>query len=217
MIYEALLTNAGYLFLIINTLVFTISYNVKNKEQKYFIMYLILCFTVQMFSGFLSDLRQNNLFLSHYFFIGQFIFLSLFFSTFYRFKNIIRSFTFLVALSFIFYLNLNTEIYKKWSVIEIAVTSIPLIIYSLLFFVKKISDNKDNKYIYFNTGFFLYTLCSTLIFSLGNIGTRELKFYVWKINNLLYFIFQVLIFIEWYKNFRKSLTLKNNLIDTKTK
>ncbi len=205
--YDYFLTNTGYFFLIINTLVFTISYNSKNKASKYFIMYLILCLFIQLFSSILSDLRQNNLYLSHYFFTGQFIFLSLFFSKLHDFKKIkklIRSLAFVIALSIILYFNKTPDALNKWNILEISLTSIPLLIYSFLFFVKKISDNKSKKYIYFNSGFFVYTLCSTLIFCVGNIGTRTLKLYVWDINNFLYLIFQILIFVEWYKNFKPS-------------
>ncbi|WP_435683861.1 hypothetical protein [Polaribacter sp.] len=53
-------------------------------------------------------------------------------------------------------------------------------------------------------------MCSTLIFTLGNIGSRELKFYVWQFNSILYLIFQIMIFVEWYKNFRKPIRKEHN-------
>ncbi|MCI2229310.1 hypothetical protein MC378_09050 [Polaribacter sp. MSW13] len=122
-----------------------------------------------------------------------------------------RVLTFTVAISLGLFLNKNPKLLKEWNVLEIAITSIPLLIYSFFFFVKKLDNNKDKKYIYFNSGFFIYTLCSTLIFSLGNIGTRTLKLYVWNMNSFLYLLFQILIFVEWYKNFRPplNLTFKN--------
>lgn len=206
--FDQIITNSGYFLLILNTLVFIIYYNKKDKALKYFIMYLILCLFIQLFSSFLSAVIINNLFLSHYFFIGQFLFLSLFYSKLYHFKKfkfLNYSFIFVVVLSLILYLSNFPETLKKWNVIEISITSIPLLIYSFFFFLKKVDDNKDKKYIYFNAGYFLYTLCSTLIFTLGNIGTRELKFYVWQFNAILYLIFQVMILVEWYKNFRKKI------------
>jgi hypothetical protein len=106
------------------------------------------------------------------------------------------------------YLSTNPEAYEEWNIIEIATTSIPLLMYSFYFFIKKIDDNTYKKYIYFNSGFFVYTLCSTLIFILGNIGSRELKLFVWNINTFLYLMFQIMIFVEWYKNFRKPIHLK---------
>jgi len=212
--FRDVIINAGYFILIINTLVFIKSYNNKNKELKYFVMYLLLCFLVQFIAAILSELRNHNLFLSHYFFIGQFIFLSPFYSKLYGFKQFkyLHTFiTFAIAFSFGLYLFNFPEAFQKWSVLEITITSIPLLGYSIFYFVKKIEDNRDKKYIYFNSGFFLYTLCSTLIFITGNIRSKELKLYVWLLNSILYLLFQTLIFIEWYKNFRKPLysTSKN--------
>ena len=204
------IVNAGYFILTLNTLVFVISYNEKNKALKYFIMYLMLCFLIQFYSNILHDLGQNNLFLSHYFFIGQFLFLSFFFSkllNFKKFKILNRCFTFLIVFSFIFHLNKQPKAFERWSVFEIAITSIPLIIYSFFFFLKNLNHSTNKKYIYFNSGFFIYTLCSTLIFILGNIGSREMKLFVWDVNAFLYVFFQVLIFVEWYRNFRKPLIL----------
>ena len=213
MTFDEFLTNGGYFFLAINTLSFIISYTKKDKALKYFIMYLILCCTIQFYSSYLSHLKEHNLFLSHYYFIGQFILLSLFFSTLFKvkkYKIVNRFLIFLVALSLIIYLKVNPKIYIKWSELEIVITSIPLIIYSFYFFIRSIDSNTSKKYIYFNSGFFIYTLCSTLIFTLGNIGSKEVKTYVWLFNNILYFIFQIAIFIEWYQNFKRPIRFKNN-------
>lgn len=177
-------------------------------------MYLVLCLVVQLYSSHLYDLGENNLFLSHYFFTGQFIFLSLFFSTlqsFKKLKNLIRFLIFPIALFFVIYLSTNPEAYEEWNVYEIAATSIFLLMYSFYFFLKKIDDNNDKKYIYFNSGFFVYTLCSTLIFILGPIGSRELKLFVWDANTFLYLVFQIFIFVEWYKNFRKPNNISKQL------
>ncbi|ARV15442.1 hypothetical protein BTO07_09955 [Polaribacter sp. SA4-12] len=209
--YDDLIVNTGYLFLIVNTLLFILSYNSKEKEFKYFIMYLILCSIIQLYSSYLYNSGTNNLYLSHYFFTGQFIFLNLFFLQIFhlkKLKKIILFTTVTLPLCFIIYFYNYDKAYRKWSQLEIALTSIPLLIYSFYFFIKKIDDNKDKKYIYFNSGFFVYTLCSTLLFILGNIGRREVKQFVWDINQFLYLIFQFLIFIEWYKNFRKPILLK---------
>ena len=209
--YDDFIVNFGYLFLITNTLVFVFSFNKKDNAQKYFILYLILCSVIQITTNELHNKKIHNLFLSHYFFTGQFLLLSLFYSKLPEYKRLskkIRFFSFLVTLSIILYFVLNPKSYIKWNEIEIGITSLPLLVYSFLFFIKKIDDNKDKKYIYFNSGFFVYTLCSTLIFILGNIGSRTLKLFVWDVNQVLYLAFQILIFIEWYKNFRKETIFK---------
>ncbi len=211
MTFDNILTNAGYFLLILNTLLFIISYSHKKKALKYLIIYLLLCVFIQLYSSFLASTKQHNLFLTHYFFIGQFVFLSFFFSTLYNFKKykyITLVLTSLVTIYFATYLINNPKAYAKWNLLEIIITSIPLIIYSFYFFIKNINENNDKTYTYFNSGFFVYTLCSTLIFMLGNIGSIEIKRYVWLFNKVLYLFFQTLILIEWYKNFRKLLNFK---------
>jgi hypothetical protein len=206
------ISDLGFLFLFFNSLLFTISYKVNSKELKYFIIYLFICFVVQILSTILHDLREYNLFLSHYFFIGQFIFLSLFFSkiTVNRTtKKIILFLIPLIAVPLIVNLIRFPKKIGEWSEIEIVFTSFPLLVYSFLFFVRKIDGGKGKKYIYFISGFFVYTLTSTLIFTLGNIGSRDLKIMVWKLNSILYLIFQILVFIEWFVNFRKLNNQKN--------
>ena len=101
------------------------------------------------------------------------------------------------------YIIYNTEnYYYSFNLPEIVLLNIPLLIYSFIFLINKI-DSKDKCFIYFNSGFFIYAACSTLLFCAGDI-TSELKTYLWSLNQLLYILFQFLIFIEWYKNFRKK-------------
>lgn len=207
MTFKTFINDSGIIILILNTLFFLISYLIKDKGNIYFILYMVLCLFIQLFSTMLFDMKENNLFLSHYLFIGQFIFLSLLFAKLLdkkRVKNSILLLIPLISIPFIVYNIQFPEKYKAWNVLEIGLTSIPLLVYSFLFFMKKIEQFSTKKYIYFNTGFFMYTLCSTLLFTLGNIGTRELKSYVWNINSSLYLVFQILIFVEWFKNFRKN-------------
>jgi hypothetical protein len=208
MSFNSIIVNTGYFVLIINTVLFSINYLKKEKAVNYFIMYLLLCFFVQIYSGYLNSLNEHNLFLTHYFFIGQFIFLSLFFSTIINFKkakNIIKFSIVIIPIIFAIYFYYYPETYKIWNIPEIIVTSIPLLFYSYLFIRKNMNYNKSERFIYFNAGFFVYTLCSTLIFILGNIGTKEIKSYAWLLNATLYLLFQSMIFIEWYKNFKKPI------------
>ncbi|WP_299047256.1 hypothetical protein [uncultured Polaribacter sp.] len=159
------------------------------------------------------------MYISHYYFVGQFIFISLFYSKILKGKRlvaVIQKTLILIIILVIGYYSLYPEDYYKWNVFEIAITSVPLLVYSFLFFTQKIETKTGNSYIYFISGFFIYLLSSTLLFTLGNIGlgdstVKPLKQLVWKINSILYLIYQILVFIEWYKNFRKPQSIKNNI------
>ncbi|PWG05702.1 hypothetical protein DIS07_04455 [Polaribacter aquimarinus] len=157
-------------------------------------------------------MKERNLYLSHFYFIGQFILLSSFYAKVLKGKKLIsfiKNILILVIILLIGYYSLYPKDYFKWNVFEISITSVPLLVYSFLFFTQRIEIKTSRSFIYFNSGFFVYLLSSTLLFTLGNIGLgnlelRPIKLFVWKVNSILYIIYQILVFLEWYKNFRKK-------------
>ncbi len=197
----------GNFILFINLLVYSKSYRNSNSVAfKVFTFYLLIILIIQIISTYLRNLYVENIFLSHYYFIGQFILLSLFFKLILKNKPIKKVVKLLLTLTLtilcIYYIIYPTN-YYKFNVIEIILTSIPLLIYCFSFFIQTIdADNK--KFIYIISGFFLYLLCSTLLFTAGNISTDFRKI-IWNTNAVLYIIYQLLIFIEWYKHFRKPI------------
>jgi len=201
----------GYLFLLINVILYFISR--RNKAMAYKVLYSYLLYTsvIQAYSHVLATQSINNIFLSHYYFVGQFFILSVFF--FKTLKNrLIKPTVYLLILMvsaslFVQYF-INPSIYFKFNLFEILITSIPIIIYSFIFLVQRIS-NPEKKFNYFISGLFIYVLCSTLLFVAGNISS-EIKKVIWRANNILYILFQVLIFIEWYRNFRKKRLINLN-------
>ena len=203
---------SGYIILAINTFLYFKSNRKNSIAFKILSYYLLLCLFIQLYTSYLSSLKTNNLYLSHYYFIGQFILLSLFFSkilTGKRLISIIKKILFLVVILLIGYYSLYPKDYLKWNVFEITITSVPLLIYSFIFFTQKIEIKTSNYFIYFNSGFFIYLLSSTLLFTLGNIGIgnieiKPIKLFVWKVNSILYLIYQILVFVEWNKNFRQK-------------
>ncbi|MGJ8743481.1 hypothetical protein [Polaribacter sp.] len=94
------------------------------------------------------------------------------------------------------------EDYFIFNQFEIIITSVPLIVYCFLFFLHRLSDI-DKKYVFIISGLFVYLLCSTLLFTTGNIGSKSVKKIIWDMNSFLYLVYHILIFVEWYKNFRK--------------
>ena len=121
-----------------------------------------------------------------------------------KLKRIILYFIYII-LAIIVLIIINTEkYYYQFVISEIIILTVPLIIYSFIYFIKKI-DSKDKRFIYFNSGFFIYLTCSTLLFSAGNIES-DLKYLLWNVNTTLYAIFQLLILLEWYKDFIKQLS-----------
>ena len=200
-----IIANLGNLFLLVNTILFFKSYRKNSIAFRIFFYYLLLCLIVQGTYSILYNLKIDNLFLSHYYFVGQFILLSAFFLKL-NSKKIhkkIISYVLITTLSLlaIYYIK-YPEKYFKFNLLEIIITSIPLLIYSFVFFIQ-VFESKKKKFIYINSGIFTYIICSTLLFSAGNIKS-SIKNIIWYFNMSLYIVYQVLIFIEWYKHFRKK-------------
>ncbi len=199
------ISNIGKLVLLINVILYLKSLRKFSKAFKTFTYYLLFILIIQITTGYLRWHKIPNIHYSHYYFVGQFLFLSLFYLQLESkkvFKKSIKIIALLVLLLLgIFYIK-NPNTYFKFNIFEIVITSVPLIVYSFYFFIKKI-DSKDKKFIYLNSGFFIYLSCSTLIFVAGNVPNSTIKMFIWYSNIILYLIYQILVFIEWYINFRK--------------
>lgn len=197
------------IILLFNCIVFIKSFDKQIKALKFFVPYLIIILIIQVTSTVLGRLKIPNIYFSHYYFIAQFILLSLFYHRIFLSQTIKKIILLLIppvllgiGLQYFF----DPSLYFKFNLIEIIVLTTPLIVYSFLFLVQTLSNPKK-EFIYANSGILLYLLCSTLIFSSGNIMQtlpENINEMVWTANAFLYLVYQVLIFIEWYKHFRKQ-------------
>jgi len=199
------IVDIGYILLALNTILFLRNYRLKLTSLKIFTLYLIGSLILQLYSSYLSDHKINNLFLSHYFFIGKFVLLSLFFRQILKkiiLKKIISVVIIIVLVALCVYYIVYPTSYDKFNIFEIVVTSIPLIIFCFVFFIQQI-EGTESRYVFIVSGMFLYFLCSLLLYTAGNIKGST-KMLIWNTNAVLYILYQILIFVEWYKHFRKN-------------
>ncbi len=197
--------NTGHVLLILNIIFYFKSYHESPVAFRIFTFYLLTILSIQLTSKYLRFYKINNIYLSHYYFISQFVFLSIFFRHLLKKQHIKKIITLILAIVLItigVYYFINPSKYYEFNIFEIVITSIPLLVYGFLFFIQKI-ENASKEYIYVVSGFFLYILCSTLLFTTGNIKA-DVKKIIWYSNAILYIVYQVLIFTEWYKHFRKN-------------
>tara|TARA_R110002073_G_scaffold108336_9_gene243636 strand:+ start:68745 stop:69248 length:504 start_codon:yes stop_codon:yes gene_type:complete len=163
---------------------------------------------MQVLTETFAHLYNDNLFLSHYYFIGQFLFLCAFYTSVIkseRLKKVILSTSIFVIISVVLLFYFDRSSYNKFSLIEVIITSLPLVIFSIFFFVESIEKSK--KFIYINSGIFIYLASTTFLFAAGNYinsSNSELRKIIWDLHAFIYVIYQILIFIEWYKHFRKK-------------
>ena len=198
-----MISKVGYCLLAINVFLFFKSYRNKTVAFKIIAFYLLYSLILQLRMSYLASLKEDNLHYSHFYFIGQLVFLSFFFIEELKNKALtkrIKTYLLfaLVALGISYYL--YPESFYKFNVFEIVLTSVPLLVYCFIFFTKRVGSSNNN-FMFFNAGLFLYILCSTLLFAAGNLKA-SIKLYIWAFNVVLYLIYQLCILLEWYKNVR---------------
>lgn len=200
---------SAHFVLIVNTILYLKWFSKHEKPFKVLAIYLLIINIIQSISTVLYHLVEDNTQYSHFYFLLQFLILSYFFTLIFEnliLKRIVRLIVAVVLVTLAIQYSLNPSIFFTFNLLEIIICSAPLIVYSFLYFMYTL-EKTSKKYIYVNSGIFLYLLCSTLIFVAGNyvIDTETFWFkFVWIVNAFLYLIYQILVFIEWYKHFRKS-------------
>ncbi len=197
----------GLFFLIINTFLFITNKDVNKKVYKIFLAYLIALSIIEITCHIIGFLHPNlNLFISHFYFVFQFSFLS---SLFYKlFKEkimkqlIVTIFVIeILILAGMYYF--NNQLFWTFNIYEIVSTSAILVGYAFVFIFKNFET--QHNYFNFSIGLILYLCCSITIFLFGNL---DLVLYedpyidIWIFNTLFYIIFQYLVYREYlfFKN-----------------
>lgn len=196
------IANLGYVLMIINLLLFLSRIRNANREMRLFTVYLLVIAIIQLSSSYLSRNQMNNLFLSHFYFILQFIGLGTFYLLLLkehiqiRFVKISMA-TCLILLGLQYYL--DPDVYYNFNLFEIFLTSFLIVIYALFHFYNIM--NESRQYYYLNTGIFVYIFVSSVLFLSGNLMSTIAMQYVdiiWTLNGIMYVIFQIFIFLEWW-------------------
>ncbi|MAP54619.1 hypothetical protein [Altibacter sp.] len=197
---------------VIYPLFYILGFSKNNKTYKIFTLYLIAIALVQISLRLHKYVYPNepNLYLFVYYFVSQFIFLSLFYYELLQHKWIL----FIGGLTLLFigvqYI-ITPDMYFRYNPIGATITQVLLVFYSLLYFYRSLSEKKE--FIIVNVGVFFYLLSSILIFASGNLVLDDtIPIYIpsllQDINISLYLIFQLLIMLEWWKNYADRTIIK---------
>lgn len=197
----------GYLILSINVILFTKGFSFQRKAFSIFNLYLVVTLVIQVFSEAFIFLRINNLFLSHFYFILQFIILSFFYLTILKTnfqKSIVKVGLVLGLLALGIQYDLNPSLFFKFNLFEVFITSFLIIIYATFHLYNLLGEKKE--FYYINIGILMYLFSSTILFLVGNLMTylsTEVNKIPWILNAFLYLIYQLLILLEWKRSFQK--------------
>jgi len=203
------LSHIGKGILLINIILFSIQHLSKKGANSLFLVYLIFIFIIEVVSNVFYIKKINNLFLSHYYFIGQFLLLGIFFYQI-LIEKYQKKIAFLslvtISLVLIVQYSLDPKIYYTFNLFEIFITSYSIIILALFHLYNLLANKKE--YYYITLGLLLYLISSTAIFLSGNLYTimnKQMHKEIWIFNVLMFILYQIFILIEWLVNYRKTI------------
>lgn len=200
--------NLGYALLVLNFILYAIGFFKHGKVYKIFTIYTFIIICIQIATYTCFRLYNNNLFLSHFYFIGQFIMLSLFYSKLVKGdfqKKVIKIGFSLVLSTLAIQYAIKPELFLKFNLYEIFITSFLLIIYATFHFYNMLEEKKE--FYYINMGIIMYLFGSTILFLVGNLTTKfsaKFSLITWTLNAFLYVAYQLFILYEWKVSFSKS-------------
>ena len=211
----SLFANIGYLILLLNLILFIKGFRNNGKAYSIFTWYLGVIFLVQITSMTLKKFNINNLFLSHFYFIGQFVLLSLFYLHILKEefqKKIVKVCLIIGLLALgIQYAN-DFSLFLKFNLFEIFITSLLLILYATFHFYNMLNEKKE--FYFINMGVLFYLFGSTILFLVGNLTivlSPKMNKITWILNSILYVLYQIFILVEWKKSFSKKREFKTIL------
>lgn len=177
----------------------------QGKAFKIFTFYLFGTVLVQILSKIFMILNGNNLFLSHFYFVGQFVLLSLFFKSLFKTstQKTIANWFLIIGISVLAvqYI-IDPNVFFKFNLFEIFITSFLIIILAAIHLYNLLSEEKV--FYYCTIGILLYLSGSTILFFVGNLTailSSEYQFLPWTLNAILVVIYHVFILFEWRKIF----------------
>lgn len=177
---------------------------INGRAYRLFTYYLIFIGLIQYAQIHCTRvlLLESNLFLSHFYFIGQFIILTLFFQELLKKKWMLIVMGLVLGILIIQYI-LHPEIIPRYNKYGLFFTHIILVLFALLYLYVSMGEN--SRYQLISIGIILYFTSTSIIWYSGNLVfnteiSNETMQWVSNINSVLYFLFQILIFVEWWKN-----------------
>lgn len=189
----------GLLFLLFNTFKYWKNKNANSSFlYKTLCYYLLACSAIEIMCHIIGMMEVNsNLFVSHFIFHCEYLFLSYFFYYAIPLNWLKKT---ILMLSVLFYMVLAVQYYQdpslfwRFNLFEILFISISLMIYGLIYIYLTLGE-KDTYY-NFCIGLILFMFCSSIIYMSGNYDLvlwRKPFIDIWIFNYLFFIIYQFFI------------------------
>lgn len=206
-IVSEIFADIGYILLFVNCILIGKNISKKSKSVKIFFVYNLVMFLIQMTSKVLFTLKMNNLFLSHFYFILQFLILSYFYYTLLDVpfqKRVVKIVSVITILVLAVDYTWKPELFFSLNLLEIFVTSLPVVIYAAFHLYNLL--NKQHYFYYTTVGILIYLYGSTFLFlsyELIMIAIeKQAGVYTWFLNIFLYVVYQLFILKDLLKTKR---------------
>lgn len=198
----------GYLVLLINLILYSISFFRKEKANIFLVIYIAFCSLMQFSMEILYQFAFKNLLLVNFFFIGQFILLGLFFKSLSEDKKQKKCMQ--ISMFFVLFLLTCQYIYNynflfEFNLFAITLTSLFLVCNALMHLYNQLTIEK--KYFFITIGVIIYMLSSTVLYLIGNLTndlSSDLKYLSWRLNAFLFIVYHLFILYEWKASFFKK-------------
>ncbi len=196
-----LFTNIGYVLLLLNCILFLKDFSKNKIPFKILTLYSLVMFVIQITAAIFVKLHSNNLFLSHFYFILQFVLLSLFYfhllKEAFQKRIIVVCLVLCLAVLFVQY-SIDWSHFNRFNLLEIFITSLPLIVYATFHLYNLLNEKKE--FYYINIGLLIYLFGSTIVFLTCNLlislDSRTPFRYIFDLNVYLYVVYQLFILYE---------------------
>ncbi|MDR7212645.1 hypothetical protein [Flavobacterium piscis] len=208
-----LLIYSGYFILVINLILYSFSFFRSEKANIFFVGYLAFVFIMQFIMEVMYYLHMNNLFAVNIFFIGQMIFLGLFYKSVLKNKKQKRFVKYSLITTLLVLLIQFVIDYKqflKFNLLGITITSLIIVVFALLHFYNMLTDEKE--YYYLNIGVVFYLFASTVLYLVGNLTSElsnDVKYLSWTLNALLVVAYYLFILFEWKIRYSQNKKISN--------
>lgn len=172
-------------------------------------IYLICYFLIETLVRIHAANGWNNHYLSHLFFIPQFIILSFFYKSLFKKnqKKIVNAVLLIVMSILIIQYFINPELFLTYNPLEVLLTCSPIVAYTILHLYNSLT--KKGELMYINTGILFYISFTTLLFILYKfINSTNISFNrqpIYLINKILVIGYMLLFLVEYKLSIWKSI------------
>ena len=201
--------DANFWFSLTVTLLYILRFRAYGWDYKYFSLTLVTYAVITLgMQQYLAVTGENNIFFFHPYILFEFIFLTLFYRELLQNKKI-TYIIYPVSLFLLLQYILNPSLIFNYNTLGVLVTHSLIIVLSLLYMYRCLSNSGPFSLI--NLGVFVYIVSVTLFFISGNLvwgdeNEKEVVIMFGKIHDVIYFLFQLLVFIEWWRKFYRVKT-----------